>query len=220
MGLISRVSSRTYRSLIYIYIFTHPKMAKAMDWTKLGWCMTQNVKVGTTSTSMFANSKMRYAQFKSVSDQILGAHTAATARPKSIDFAAYKAALPAQAEWVASMEEQFNAANIPKPADKLSGVVEADDDSFSAIAESSCAALDSAAADAQAEFDKLNTLPPSIQMTNSDLYNVFPELNPYTAEEMAKHHADPSNMSPEEMDKAIEDARAARQSNKKNFFAE
>merc|ERR1719219_1610694 len=38
-------------------------------------------------------------------------------------------------------------------------------------------------------------------------------------DEMAKHGADPSKMTPEDMDKAIEDARAARQSNKKNFFA-
>merc|ERR1712110_564360 len=75
------------------------KMARSIDWTRLGWCMTQNVKVGSHSTSAFAAGKVRYAQFKAVSDQVMGAHSAASARPKSIDFAAYKAALP-QGAWV------------------------------------------------------------------------------------------------------------------------
>merc|ERR1711953_1081266 len=119
MGLISRVSSRTYRRRFK----NEKKMARSIDWTKLGWCMTQNVKVGSHSTSAFAAGKVRYAQFKAVSDQVMGAHSAASARPKSIDFAAYKAALPAQGAWVESMEKQFNEANIPVPADNLSAAV-------------------------------------------------------------------------------------------------
>merc|ERR1711981_960779 len=198
MGLISRVSSRTYREVSAKHHSTNmftSKMKKATDWTRLGWCMQEKIAVGSTSTSMFANGKTRFVQFKAASDAVLGKHSTASARPKSIDFSAYKAALPGQADWVSSMEAQYNETVIPRPADVLSEVVAADDEAFEQIAESSRAALDSAATDAQAEFDKLNSLPPSIQM--------------------AKHHADPSNMSPEEMDKTIEDARAARQSNKK-----
>ena len=105
-------------------------MARSIDWTKLGWCMTQNVKVGSHSTAAFANGKVRYAQFKAVSDQVMGKHSAASARPKSIDWAAYKAALPAQSAWVESMQKQFNDTVVPAPVDKLSASVEAEDAAF------------------------------------------------------------------------------------------
>merc|ERR1711990_620388 len=162
-------------------------MSRGIDWTKLGWCMTQQVNAGS-------------------------------ARPKSIDFAAYKAALPAQADWVAKMESQFNETVVPKPADKLSAAVAAEDDVYSEMAESSCAALDSAATDAQAEFDKLSNLPPVNQMTNSDVYSIFPELNPYSAEEMAKHMNDPSFLTSDALDGGVEEAKANRQKNKAHFY--
>merc|ERR1712110_335320 len=83
------------------------KMAKSVDWAKLGWCMTQAVKVGADSTSMFANGKARYGAFKAASDAILGQHTAAVNRAASIDFDHYKKALPAQSAWIGDMEKQY-----------------------------------------------------------------------------------------------------------------
>merc|ERR1711881_831783 len=106
MGLISRVSSRTYRNFILSSTKSKPcKMAKSIDWTRLGWCMTQAVKVGSESTSMFANGKARFGAFKAASDQIMGKHTTAAARAKSINFDAYRTALPAQSAWIDSMEK-------------------------------------------------------------------------------------------------------------------
>ena len=107
------------------------KMARSIDWARLGWCMTQNVKVGTHGTSVFANGKSRFAQFKAVSDQVMGKHSAASSRPTSINFAAYKAALPeAQQAWVESMEKTFNETVVPAPVDNLSAAVEAEDSQY------------------------------------------------------------------------------------------
>merc|ERR1712071_51632 len=152
------------------------KMAKSVDWAKLGWCMTQAVKVGADSTSMFANGKARYGAFKTASDSILGKHTAAVSRAASIDFDHYKKALPAQSAWISDMEKQYAAtmSSIKAPADTLSDSIAADDSVFEEIASSSVAALDSAASEAQAEFNELSSLPPPMQMTDSDIYNVYP----------------------------------------------
>merc|ERR1712061_220276 len=155
------------------------KMARSIDWTKLGWCMTQNVKVGSHSTSAFANGKVRYAQFKSISDQVMVKHSAAASRAKSIDWAAYKAALPAQKAWVESMEKQFNDTVVPAPKDVLSASVEAEDAAYEEMSSSTCAALDAAASDAQTQHDQLVNLPPTHQLTDSDIYKVFPEFNPF-----------------------------------------
>ena len=97
-------------------------MAKSIDWAKLGWCMTQNVQVGSSSVSMFANGGARFGQFKSASDAVMAAYTGANKRATSIDFEEYKKALPSQAKWVADMEAQYKATNasLPKPVDTLS----------------------------------------------------------------------------------------------------
>ena len=106
---------------------------------------------------MFANGKARYGAFKAASDAILGQHTAAVNRAASIDFDHYKKALPAQSAWIGDMEKQYAAAmsSIKAPADTLSDSIAADDSVFEEIASSSVAALDSAASEAQAEFNKL-----------------------------------------------------------------
>merc|ERR1712048_1314740 len=126
MGLISRVSSRTYRTHT-----EHPHKkrmaAKQIDWSKLGWGMTQSVSLGSASSSMFANGGARYAAFKSASDNVLASYSNASNRPKSIDFESYKKALPSQAAWVESMEKQFNSFTVPKPKDTLTAGVNADD---------------------------------------------------------------------------------------------
>merc|ERR1739848_196069 len=194
MGLISRVSSRTYREVSAKNI-THStnmftsKMKKATDWTKLGWCMQEKIAVGSTSTSMFANGKSRFVQFKAASDQVLGKHSMASARPKTVDFAAYKAALPGQADWVSSMEKQYNETVIPKPADVLSEVVAADDESRAnrrAILRRPRRGRHRCAGRVrQAQL-------PATKHTDDQLGLVqrFPGAQPYTAEEMAKHGAD------------------------------
>merc|ERR1712066_743725 len=192
----------------------------SIDWQKLGWCMTQNVKVGSHSTSAFANGKIRFAQFKQVSDQVMGAHSAASARPKTIDFAAYKAALPAQSAWVESMEKQFNEANVPAPADTLSAAVASEDAAFEQMADATCAALDAAGSEAQCAHDDLVNMPPSIQLSNSDIYRAFPEMNPYSAEEMAKHGWDPAQISTEYDDAQIESLKALRQEQKKAYYGD
>merc|ERR1712167_130173 len=215
MGLISRVSSRTYRGK-----FDLLKMAKSIDWTRLGWCMTQNVKVGSHSTAAFANGKVRYAQFKAVSDQVMGKHSAASSRPKTIDFAAYKAALPAQKAWVESMEKQFNETNVPAPVDKLSAAVEAEDGQFEEMQSSTVAALSAAASEAQTQHDQLVNLPPTNQLSNSDLYKMFPEFNPYTAEEMANHGWDPVEVKTEDEEAAIDALKGLRQEQKKAFYGD
>jgi len=182
--------------------------------------MTQNVKVGSHSTAAFANGKVRYAQFKAVSDQVLGKHSAASARPKSIDWAAYKAALPAQKAWVESMEKQFNDANVPAPADKLSAGVEAEDAQFEEMQSSTVAALSAAASDAQTQHDQLANLPPTHQLSNSDLYKMFPEFNPFSAEEMAKHGWCPAEVKTEDEESAIDALKGLRQEQKKAFYGD
>ena len=109
-------------------------MARSIDWTRLGWCMTQNVKVGSHSTSVFANGKSRFAVFKAASDQVMGKHSAAASRPTAINWDHYKNALPAQKEWVESMESKFNATKVPAPTDAgLTAAVNAEDADYSAF---------------------------------------------------------------------------------------
>merc|ERR1711974_192765 len=196
------------------------EMARSIDWTKLGWCMTQNVKVGAHSTAAFANGKVRYAQFKAASAQDMGKHSAASARSKTIDFAAYKAALPAQKAWVESMEKQFNEANVPAPADVLSAGVEAEDAAYEEMQSSTVAALSAAASDAQSQHDQLVNLPPTNQLTNSDIYKMFPEFNPFSAEEMAKHGWCPATVKSEDEEAAIEGLKSLRQEQKKAYYGD
>jgi len=195
MGLISRVSSRTYKTSN-----PHPKKmaAKQIDWSKLGWCMTQSVQVGSASVSMFANGGARFGQFKSASDAVASAFNGAKKRPTTIDFESYKAALPSQAKWIADMEAQYKAANVPKPVDTLSAAVEADDSKVAAAIEASQKALDEAASGATAELATLKRLPPVRQMTYADVYRAFPELNPYNPAEMEKHNWEPAWQTVEE----------------------
>jgi len=159
----------------------------AVDWAKLGWCMTQKVAVGTTEVSMFANGRARFGAFKAASDAIAGAHSSASNRAKTVDFAAYRAALPAQAALVDSFEQQFNATVIPKPADKLSASVNADDEVFAKVAADSVAALEKTTVEASKELNVLKALPPAYQMTDADVYAFMPELNPFTEEIMAEN---------------------------------
>jgi len=196
-------------------------MAKSVDWAKLGWCMTQAVKVGADSTSMFANGKARYGAFKTASDSILGKHTAAVSRAASIDFDHYKKALPAQSAWISDMEKQYAAtmSSIKAPADTLSDSIAADDSVFEEIASSSVAALDSAASEAQAEFNKLSSLPPPMQMTDSDIYNVYPELNPFSVEQQVAHDGSPQWV-PEEQKMAREADMSARRQKIKGMYFE
>merc|ERR1712032_1360104 len=185
------------------------KMSRSIDWSRLGWCMTQNVKVGSHSTSVFANGKGRFAQFKAASDKIMGQHSAAAARPTTIDFAAYKAALPAQKAWVESMEKTFNETVVPAPVDNLSAAVEAEDSQYEELEAATCAAL-----------DQLVNMPPTNQLSNSDLYKVFPEFNPYTAEEMAKHGWCPVAVTTDSEEAAIESLKNLRQEQKKAFYGD
>merc|ERR1719188_1153965 len=147
--------------------------------------MTQSVQVGSASVSMFANGGARFGQFKSASDAVASAFNGAKKRPTTIDFESYKAALPSQAKWIADMEAQYKAANVPKPVDTLSAAVEADDSKV-------------AASVATAELATLKRLPPVRQMTYADVYRAFPELNPYNPAEMEKHNWEPAWQTVEE----------------------
>merc|ERR1712119_140418 len=184
MGLISRVSSRTYRTIGNL---SKMAAAKQIDWSKLGWCMTQSASLGSASSSMFANGGARYAAFKTASDNVLAAHSSANNRAKSIDFESYKKALPNQAAWVDSMEKQFNGFNVPKPKDTLTAGVNADESKVAEAVKAAASALDAAGSEAAADAATLKALPPTPQMTFADVYRAFPELNPYTAEEMEKN---------------------------------
>lgn len=166
-------------------------MAKSIDWAKLGWCMTQNVQVGASSVSMFANGGARFGQFKTASDGVMAAFNGANKRPTSINFEDYKKALPSHAKWIGDMEAQYNATTIPKPVDTLSESIDADDSKVEAAVAASERALDLAAADATKELATLKKLPPVRQMTWADVYRAFPELNPFTPEEMEEHNWEP-----------------------------
>jgi len=172
-------------------------MAKSIDWAKLGWCMTQNVQVGSSSVSMFANGGARFGQFKSASDAVMAAYTGANKRATSIDFEEYKKALPSQAKWVADMEAQYKATNVPKPVDTLSESINADDSRVVAAVEASEKALEAAASDATRELATLKKLPPARQMTWADVYRAFPELNPFSPEEMEAHNWESAWIKPE-----------------------
>lgn len=165
--------------------------ARSIDWSKLGWCMTQNVQVGSTACAMFANGGARYAQFKGESDAVMSAYNAAQKRPTSIDFEAYKKALPAQAAWVADMEAKYNATNIPRPVDTLSESIAADDSKVASAVSEAQKALDVAAADAVKELAALKGLAPAAQLTHADIYRAFPELNPFSPAEMENYYWDP-----------------------------
>jgi len=165
--------------------------ARSIDWSKLGWCMTQKVKVGSVDCAMFANGGARFAQFKGESDAVMSAFAAAKKRPQAIDFEAYKAALPAQAKWVADMESQYKAANVPKPVDVLSESIAADDSKVASQVANAERDLDVAAKDAVHELACLKGLAPAHQLTHADIYRAFPELNPFTPEEMEVYYWDP-----------------------------
>jgi len=191
---------------------------KAIDWAKLGWCMTQSVQVGPKTTSMFANGRARFGAFKAQSDSVAAAHHVASNRSTKIDWASYKAALPAQAAWVASMEKQFNSAQVPKPADSLSAKIAADDEVFNKILEDTSAALDVAAGDAAADLNVLQSLPAANQMTMSDVYKFLPELNPFTDSEMEKHAWDPTWAGQEAITDTLEMEKAKRAEVKSLFL--
>lgn len=196
-------------------------MARSIDWTRLGWCMTQNVKVGSHSTSVFANGKSRFAVFKAASDQVMGKHSAAASRPTAINWDHYKNALPAQKEWVESMESKFNATKVPAPTDAgLTAAVNAEDADYENMANTTCAALDVAGSTAQMDHDQLVNMPPTNQLSNSDLYSLFPEFNPYTAEEMAKHGWCPVEVTTDSEEAAIESLKNLRQEQKKAFYGD
>lgn len=163
-------------------------MARQIDWAKLGWCMTQQVALGSSNASMFANGGARFAAFKSASDAVSGAYMTADARPKSIDFEHYKKELAGQKAWVEGMEKQYGSTSIPKPVDTLSAGVNADDSKVASVIEAAHSALDTAATDAAEDLKSLKALPPVAQMTWADRYRAFPELNPFTEEEMEKHY--------------------------------
>ena len=160
--------------------------AKQIDWSKLGWCMTQSVSLGSASSSMFANGGARYAAFKSASDNVLASYSTASNRPKSIDFESYKKALPSQAAWVESMEKQFNSFSVPKPKDNLTAGVNQDDAKVASAVKAAAAALDAAGSEASGDLATLKALPPVLQMTYADVYRAFPEMNPYSKEQMEK----------------------------------
>lgn len=161
--------------------------ARQIDWSKLGWCMTQNVQVGSASVSMFANGGARFGQFKGASDAVSSAYASANKRSTSINFDDYKKALPSQAKWISEMEAQYNATKVPKPVDTLSETVDADDSKVATAIDNSIKALDEAAAGAAGEVATLKKLPPMRQMTYADTYRAFPELNPFVKEEMERH---------------------------------
>lgn len=163
-------------------------MAKTIDWAKLGWCMTQNVQVGSTACSMYANGGARFAAFKSQSDAAMTAFAGAKKRPTNIDFDHYKAALPDHKKWVADMEAKYNATKIPQPKDVLSDSINADDSKVASAIDNAQKALDQAATDAVAETSMLKGLPPVDQMTHADIYRAFPELNPFVPEEMETYY--------------------------------
>ena len=83
-----------------------------------------------------------------------------------------------------------------------------------------CAALDAAASDAQTQHDQLVNLPPTHQLTESDIYKVFPEFNPFTAEEMSKHGWDPVEVKTEDEEAAIDALKGLRQEQKKAFYGD
>jgi len=164
---------------------------RSVDWTKLGWCMTQNVQVGATPCSMFANGGARFAAFKTESDAVSSAFAAANKRAIKIDFEEYKKALPHKAAWVAEMEKKYNSTNIPKPVDTLSESIAADDSKVAKAIVDAQAALDVAAEDSLKELKMIKNMAPVGQLTFADIYRIFPELNPFTPEEMHVYHWDP-----------------------------
>jgi len=164
---------------------------KSIDWSKLGWCMTQNVMVGSTACSMFSNGGARFATFKGESDAVMGAFASSQKRPTSIDFEQYKKALPDKAAWVAEMEKKYKSTTIPKPKDVLSESIAADDSKVSKAVAAAQVALDAAGTDAVKEQSMLKALAPAGQLTYADIYRAFPELNPFVPEEMEEYFWDP-----------------------------
>jgi len=153
--------------------------------------MTQNVQVGSSACSMFANGGARFAQFKGESDAVMSAFAAANKRATSIDFESYKKALPGQAAWVSEMEAKYNATKIPQPVDTLSESISADDSKVASAVNEAQKALDVAATDAVQELAALKNLAPAHQLTHADIYRAFPELNPFVPEEMELYYWDP-----------------------------
>merc|ERR1712038_272819 len=216
MGLISRVSSRTYR------LYKKTMAAKQIDWSKLSWAMTKQVQVGAQSTSMFENGAARYSQLKTASDAVLARHTAANARPKSIDWAAYKAALPKQSAWVDKMQKEFTATKIPAPVDNYSQKISQDDAKFAEVIAKNSMELDEAAKEAKSDLNVLAQLPPAQQMTMADIYKFLPELNAQSEAEMEANKWEPGmhvTTNPDLVGKAEEDAKAVRAEVKPGYFA-
>merc|ERR1711881_712802 len=85
------------------------------------------------------------------------------------------------------MEKEFKSFDVPKPKDVLTAGVNEDDSKVASAIKSAQASLDAAAADAASDLKCLKALPPTPQMTYADVYRAFPELNPFTKEEMEKH---------------------------------
>merc|ERR1712087_526568 len=122
-----------------------------------------------------------------------------------IDWDSYKKALPAQAAWVADFEKQFNATSIPKPVDRYSSAINADDSK-----------------EAIEELAILANLPPVAQMTMADIYKFLPELNAQSEAEMEANGWEPgahSYLNPDLVTKDEEDAKAVRAEVKSGFFA-
>lgn len=165
--------------------------ARNVDWSKLGWCMTQSVKVGPTNCSMFANGGARFAAFKTESDNVMNAFASANKREVTIDFEEYKKALPEKAEWIANIQKNYESAKVPKPVDTLSESINADDSKVVKAVADAAAALDAAGKDAVNELSLLKRMAPANQLTFADIYKNFPELNPFTPEEMHKYYWDP-----------------------------
>ena len=88
------------------------------------------------------------------------------------------------------------------------------------MANTTCAALDVAGSTAQMDHDQLVNMPPTNQLSNSDLYSLFPEFNPYTAEEMAKHGWCPVEVTTDSEEAAIESLKNLRQEQKKAFYGD
>merc|ERR1712066_117789 len=194
----------------------------AVDFNKLRWAMTTRVQVGAEEACMFENGGARFAQFKAASDAVLGKHVSATARPKEIDWAHYKAVLPKQAAWVNSMEKQFKEVDIPKPNDVLSKDIEKDDAVFTEVISKSAVALEETAKDAKADLAVLAALPPVEQMTMADIYKFLPELNAQSEAEMEANKWEPGLMEAHNLEgvqKLEEDRKAKRVTTKPEFFA-
>jgi len=159
-------------------------MSKAIDWVKLGWCMTKPVQVGSEATSMFVNGPARFGAFKAESDAVTSAFIAANARSTKIDFQAYKDALPSQKAWIEKMEKEYNQTVVPKPKDTLSSSIAKDQPKVSKYINDTSKHLDEAAIEAAEDLRVLKALPPVEQLTRSDIYTFMPELNPFTEEKM------------------------------------